>query len=435
MQNVNTSNLLTVENFSKLLNSFNCIKNTSTIAVAVSSGVDSMNLLHISDIWAKKYKKNLYVISYNHNLRKETFKEIHYVKEVSMKLGWQHKTLTWQKPAKKNILEKARIARYQAISKFCKKKNISSILLGHHFDDMVETFCMRIIKSSRIDGLCPMVYNRRLFGLNLIRPFLNIKKKEMYSYANLNKVKFFEDPTNKNSKYLRTKIRLLLENNENLKYRLSKSLSLFCRLKNYFDYLTKSFFLDNIYLQREGYILINKKNFLRLPEFLNFRILNLIIMHLGNNTYPLRSRTLFRLSKTILEGTFPTMSAGGCLVVNSNKHISIVREFNQIKDLKLTISEGKNGLWDKKFLITNLSNSYKIFITSLGNELANKSFFEFYNSKKNSVKKLPFLVKKTLPVIKTLEGLIYIPHLNIYNNVNIIDLVRLEIVDYHNIYS
>ena len=57
MQNVNTSNLLTVENFSKLLNSFNCIKNTSTIAVAVSSGVDSMNLLHISDIWAKKHKK------------------------------------------------------------------------------------------------------------------------------------------------------------------------------------------------------------------------------------------------------------------------------------------------------------------------------------------------------------------------------------------
>ena len=158
-------------------------------------------------------------------------------------------------------------------------------------------------------------------------------------------------------------------------------------------------------------------------------------MNLGNNTYPLRSRTLLRLSKMILEDTFSTMSAGGCLVVNNNKHISIFREFNQIKDLKLTISEGKNGLWDKKFLITNLSNNYKIFITALGNELANQSFFEFYSSKKKNFKKLPFLLKKTLPVIKTLEGLIYIPHLNIYNNVNIIDLVKLEIVDYHNIYS
>ena len=72
------------------------------------------------------------------------------------------------------------------------KTKYCSILLGHHLDDMIETFCMRIIKSSRIDGLCPMVYNRKLFDLNLIRPFLHISKKEMYSYADLNKVKFFE---------------------------------------------------------------------------------------------------------------------------------------------------------------------------------------------------------------------------------------------------
>ena len=86
MQNVNYKNLLSLESFSEFLNSLSCVKKNSTVAVAVSSGVDSMNLLHISDIWAKKHKKNLYVISYNHNLRIETFKEIHYVKKVSMKL-------------------------------------------------------------------------------------------------------------------------------------------------------------------------------------------------------------------------------------------------------------------------------------------------------------------------------------------------------------
>ena len=105
MLNVNTYSLLTNENFSKFLNSLSCIKNNSTIAVAVSSGVDSMTLLHITDIWAKKYKKKLFIISYNHNLRKESLKEIHYVKQASIKLGWKHKTLTWQNPAKKNILE------------------------------------------------------------------------------------------------------------------------------------------------------------------------------------------------------------------------------------------------------------------------------------------------------------------------------------------
>ena len=39
--------------------------------------------------------------------------------------------------------------------------------------------------------------------------------------------------------------------------------------------------------------------------------------------------------------------------------------------------------------------------------------------------KIAFFIKKTLPVIKTLEGLVYIPHLNIYNN-NYSNIVKLE---------
>ena len=87
MLNANTNKVLTIESFSGFLNSLACIKNDSTIAVAVSSGVDSMSLLHISDKWAKKYKKKLYIISYNHNLRKESLIEVKYVKTISKKLG------------------------------------------------------------------------------------------------------------------------------------------------------------------------------------------------------------------------------------------------------------------------------------------------------------------------------------------------------------
>ena len=435
MLNASTNKLLTIENFSDFLNSLTCIKNASTIAVAVSSGVDSMSLLHISDKWAKKYKKKLYVISYNHNLRKESLIEVKYVKTISKKLGWEHKTLKWSQPAKKNILENARIARYQAISNFCKRQNINTLLLGHHLDDLIETFCIRILKNSRLDGLCPMTASRKLFNLNLIRPFLQTSKLEMYSYAKLNKIRFFEDPTNKNSNYIRTKIRFLLEKNKNLKYKFSKSVDLFCRLKKYSDNITNKFNLDNIKFEKEGYFLINRINFLKLPEFLNIKILNIIIMNLGNNTYPLRSRTLLRLSKTILEEKLSTISAGGCLLINHKTHIFILREFNHIKDLKLSISQGKKAIWDKKFLITNLSRNYNIYVTSFGKELENKSFLEFYNSKKSIIKKIPFVIKKTLPVIKTLEGLIYIHHLNIYNNKNIKKLVSLEIIDYYNIYN
>ncbi len=136
----------------------------------------------------------------------------------------------------------------------------------------------------------------------------------------------------------------------------------------------------------------------------------------------------------IFENNFSTLSAGGCLISNNKKKIFIIREFNQIKNLKLVISQGKKDIWDKKFLITNLSKNNRIFVTCLGQELKNKSFAEFYNSEKKNVKKLPFFIKKTFPVIKTLEGLIYIPHLNIYNN-NYSNIVKLDSIGYNNFYN
>ena len=62
-----------------------------------------------------------------------------------------------------------------------------------------------------------MTYQRKLFDLNLIRPFLQVSKNSIYSYANFYKIKFYEDPTNKNNIFLRTKIRIFLENNQTFK--------------------------------------------------------------------------------------------------------------------------------------------------------------------------------------------------------------------------
>ena len=48
------------------------LKNKSTVAVSVSAGVDSMSLLDLSNKWAKNNKKNLVIISFDHNLRRES---------------------------------------------------------------------------------------------------------------------------------------------------------------------------------------------------------------------------------------------------------------------------------------------------------------------------------------------------------------------------
>ena len=99
------------------------------------------------------------------------------------------------------------------------------------------------------------------------------------------------------------------------------------------------------------------------------------------------------------------------------------------------MSQGNKDVWDRKFIITNSSDSFRVFVTPLGQEIQKKSFLEFYSSKNKSSKKLPFVIKKTLPVIKTLEGLVYIPHLNIYNDIKIKTLVNVENIDYCSVFK
>ncbi|MBF96773.1 MAG: tRNA(Ile)-lysidine synthase [Alphaproteobacteria bacterium MarineAlpha9_Bin4] len=430
--NAKPNKSLNLENFSNFLEPLSFIKNKNTIAVAVSAGVDSMTLLHLSNAWAKKNNKRLYIISYNHNIRQKSLIEVNYVKDISKKLGWKHKILKWENPPKKNILEEARKARYLAISNFCKKENIEILLLGHHADDLVETFIMRVFKKSRIDGLCPMIPNRKLFDINLVRPLLRISKKDIYNYAKFNNIKFFEDPSNKNYKYLRTQIRMYLEKNKDLKSKLLKSSRLFCKLRKYFDYHTINFFDKKVIFKEEGYILIERDNLSKLPDFLVLRILNKAIMDIGNNLYPLRSSKLNNLKKFILKKSNTKISVGGCLLENQSGTISITREFNQIKNLEFILKEGESILWDKKFSISNTSKKMVFFITPLGKELENIDFQGFYNLNKKNIKKINFEIRKTLPVIKTLEGYIYIPHLNIYNSIKLKSVVNLKSIDYCN---
>ena len=67
---------------SKSLNDINLLKKEKKLAIAVSGGVDSMTLLHLVVKWAKKNSKKVLVLSFNHNLRKESLEEVRLVKIV-----------------------------------------------------------------------------------------------------------------------------------------------------------------------------------------------------------------------------------------------------------------------------------------------------------------------------------------------------------------
>ena len=96
------------------------------------------------------------------------------------------------------------------MSSWCENNNIDTLFLGHHLGDQVETFLMRLSKGSGIDGLSSMSKISSYSNTTLVRPFLEVSKKNLIEIAKASKLKWISDPTNLNSQFQRARIRRIL---------------------------------------------------------------------------------------------------------------------------------------------------------------------------------------------------------------------------------
>lgn len=120
----------------------------------------------------------------------------------------------------------ARELRYRFFREIQEQQNLKFLVTAHHLNDQLETFIINLSKASGINGLSGIPAGTS----NTIRPLLNFSKKELYEYAEENKIDFREDLSNKKSDYLRNKIRneivpKLLETNDHFLENFKKSSS------------------------------------------------------------------------------------------------------------------------------------------------------------------------------------------------------------------
>ena len=207
MQNVDLKYLDFENKVYQTLNKYYFTKNEKHYGVAVSGGPDSMLLLHVLNRWATLEDKYLNVISFDHNLREGSFKDVLFVEKECKKLKCNFIKIRWNKKPTTAFMENARVARYSHISKICLKKNIKTLFLGHHADDIAETVSMRIINNSYIEGLCPIFELREIFNIKVFRPFLSYTKEQILNLNVKKKINFINDPSNSSDKYFRSRVR------------------------------------------------------------------------------------------------------------------------------------------------------------------------------------------------------------------------------------
>jgi len=298
--------------------------------VAVSGGPDSLALSFLTKIFSiKKILKVKYFIV-DHKLRSESTSEAIHVKKILKNYLINLEILPWNgaKP-KKNIQSIARDKRYELLISKAKKYKIKNILLGHHLDDLFESFFLRILRGSGLNGLISLDKKTKKNQVNLIRPLINVDKKDLIYISKSIFGSYVEDPTNQDDKYKRVKVRIFLKQlglegldrkkffltirnlkiaNENIKYYVNKNLD------------------KNVTFLQNKKSAILKESFFVQSEEVVFRSLVASIQAVGKKYYPVRGKKIDKIIELInLKSSFK-VTLGGCIIKKVNGTIILLKE-------------------------------------------------------------------------------------------------------------
>jgi tRNA(Ile)-lysidine synthase len=203
------------------------------IVVGVSGGPDSVCLLDILYKLQKKYDLEIIVAHVNYGLRgKDSELDEKLVRNLAKKyhLPFEIKRVSGCKSQAARSEDYLRKTRYDFFEKIQKKYEAGVIAVGHNLNDQAETVLMRILRGTGLRGLGAI----RFRNDKIIRPLLNVPRKDILAYLRKNKLPFRTDKTNLALVFTRNKIRnrLLpsLEKNFNPRvqetlYKLSQSVA------------------------------------------------------------------------------------------------------------------------------------------------------------------------------------------------------------------
>ena len=71
-----------------------------------------------------------------------------------------------------------------------KELGCNKIVLGHHFDDVIETTLLSMFYGSEIKTMMPKLHSDNFPGLELIRPLVLVKEESILSWVKYNNLKF-----------------------------------------------------------------------------------------------------------------------------------------------------------------------------------------------------------------------------------------------------
>lgn len=175
--------------------------------VAVSGGVDSLALLHhlySENLVAKAANlptSKLIVAHFDHGIREDSSEDRQLVQDLAKAYNL---TFVYDEGRLGPMASEAtaRAARYQFLRRVQSASQSQAIITAHHQDDLIETAILNLLRGTGRKGLTALASRP-----GMLRPALHLPKAALIAYANDQGLRWREDSTNHDPKYLRNYVR------------------------------------------------------------------------------------------------------------------------------------------------------------------------------------------------------------------------------------
>lgn len=301
------------------------IKKGEKVLVGVSGGADSVCLLYLLKSLSKEYNLKLAIAHLDHMLRKESPIDAEFVRQLGLKTGIPViiGRIDVKNLSKKGSIEEiARDARLRFLFETAKKIKADKIALAHNLDDQAETVLMRLIRGSGLFGLSGILPLKIIHGNKIIRPLIEVPRKEIEKYLKIRKIKSRLDKSNLQDIYLRNRIRnkLLPKLRKEYNPQITEALSNLAQSSGLdYDFLSR----HAAKLTKEKFGNINLVKFRRLHPSIQRMILRLKVTKLQGSTRRITYQHIKEIEDLIIAR--PTNS-----IVDLPKGISVLKKAKTI---------------------------------------------------------------------------------------------------------
>ncbi len=210
----------------KGITKYNMIKEGDKIAVGVSGGKDSVTLLKLLAEYKRFSPERFDLIAITIDLSfSQHNADFSPIQELCNSLGVEYfieKTdigkIVFDIRKESNPCALCSKMRKGALNNLAKEKGCNKIALGHHADDMIDTFLLSLFYEGRLSTFAPKSYLDKT-DLTLIRPMIMVKEYDVKSYSKTLPIVDSCCPANKETKreYVKDAVKKIAEQIPNVR--------------------------------------------------------------------------------------------------------------------------------------------------------------------------------------------------------------------------